>query len=234
LSGILQDGLLGDQEIAVGIRSNSHYRISARVLSRQVGMLIGLRKVKDSWAHGEHFEKQSGGSFAVFWHGSGRFLKVPPEGYFYFYPFEKRKDEKIMKKTLKSALALLLLCTLTLTFFSCKEERDLWKDALYLEDTTLGEGERTAVLEVTALERKVTFTVKTDKEMLGEALLEIGLIEGDMDTYGLYVKKVNGMRADYEKDGRYWALYIDGEYGLSGVDSVKIEEGVVYRFDYAK
>jgi hypothetical protein len=139
-----------------------------------------------------------------------------------------------MKKTLKSALALLLLCTLTLTFFSCKEERDLWKDALYLEDTTLGEGERTAVLEVTALERKVTFTVKTDKEMLGEALLEIGLIEGDMDTYGLYVKKVNGMRADYEKDGRYWALYIDGEYGLSGVDAVKIEEGVVYRFDYAK
>jgi hypothetical protein len=139
-----------------------------------------------------------------------------------------------MKKTLKSALALLLLFTLTLTFFSCKEERDLWKDALYLEDTTLGEGERTTVLEVTALERKVTFTVKTDKEMLGEALLEIGLIEGDMDTYGLYVKKVNGMRADYEKDGRYWALYIDGEYGLSGVDSVKIEEGVVYRFDYAK
>ena len=28
LSGILRDRMLGDKEIAVGIRSNSHYRIS--------------------------------------------------------------------------------------------------------------------------------------------------------------------------------------------------------------
>ena len=40
LSGILQDGMFEDQEIAVRIRSNSHYRISCK--SSQVGMLIAL------------------------------------------------------------------------------------------------------------------------------------------------------------------------------------------------
>ena len=52
MSGILQDGMLGDKEIAVRIRSNSHYRISCGNTS-PVGMLIALRSVKVSWAIGE-------------------------------------------------------------------------------------------------------------------------------------------------------------------------------------
>lgn len=39
LSGILQDGMFGGKEIAVGIRSNSHYRISRLFGQGQVGML---------------------------------------------------------------------------------------------------------------------------------------------------------------------------------------------------
>ena len=157
-----------------------------------------------------------------------------PEGYFYFYPFEKERKKTNMKQTIKSSVALLLLLAIALTFACCKESTDPWESATYLEDTTLGEGSKTVLFEVTALERKVTFTVKTDKEILGDALLEVGLIEGDMESYGLYVKKVNGMRADYDKDGRYWALYENDEYALTGVDAVEIKEGVVYRFDYAK
>ena len=42
LSGILRDGMFGDKEIAVGIRSNSHYRISCERDASQVGMLIVL------------------------------------------------------------------------------------------------------------------------------------------------------------------------------------------------
>ena len=42
LSGILCDGMLGDKEIAVRIRSNSHYRISCLQAAGQVGMLIVL------------------------------------------------------------------------------------------------------------------------------------------------------------------------------------------------
>ena len=42
LSGVLHDRMLGDKEIAVRIRSNSHYRISCLQAAGQVGMLIVL------------------------------------------------------------------------------------------------------------------------------------------------------------------------------------------------
>ena len=75
---------------------------------------------------------------------------------------------------------------------------------------------------------ETTITVQTDKQMVGEALQENGLIEGEEGAYGLYVTVVNGIRADYDKDGVYWAFYIDGEYAMSGVDSTTIEEGSSY------
>ena len=74
------------------------------------------------------------------------------------------------------------------------------------------------------------FEIHTDKETVGEALLELGLIEGEESEYGLYVKTVNGITADYDKDGTYWAFYINGEYASSGVDSTKIAEGESYSF----
>ena len=78
-------------------------------------------------------------------------------------------------------------------------------------------------------EHLVTFTINTDKEILGDALLELGLVAGEAGAYGLYVKRVNGVRADYDIDGHYWALYIDGAYGLAGVDTTPITAGSVYR-----
>ena len=74
------------------------------------------------------------------------------------------------------------------------------------------------------------FEIHTDKETVGEALLELGLIAGEESEYGLYVKTVNGITADYDKDGTYWAFYINGEYASSGVDSTKITEGESYSF----
>ncbi len=72
------------------------------------------------------------------------------------------------------------------------------------------------------------FEIHTDKETVGEALIELGLIEGDEGEYGLYIKKVNGITADYDKDGVYWAFYVNGEYASSGVDLTKITEGESY------
>ena len=75
-----------------------------------------------------------------------------------------------------------------------------------------------------------SFEIHTDKETVGEALLELGLIDGEEGEYGLYVKTVNGITVDYDKDGKYWAFYINGEYASSGVDSTKITEGESYSF----
>ena len=35
---------------------------------------------------------------------------------------------------------------------------------------------------------------------------------------------------DYDKDGTYWAFYINGEYASTGVDSTTIKEGDSYSF----
>ena len=103
-------------------------------------------------------------------------------------------------------------------------EASVWDNAQYTEDTELGEGASTITVECTADDRTVTFTVHTDAEYLGAALQEIGLLEGEESQYGLFVTAVNGMGADYEADGYYWAIYIDGEYALTGVDSTPVTD----------
>ena len=74
------------------------------------------------------------------------------------------------------------------------------------------------------------FEIHTDKETVGEALMELELIAGEESEYGLYVKTVNGITADYDKDGVYWAFYVNDEYAATGVDSTTITEGDSYSF----
>ena len=132
-------------------------------------------------------------------------------------------------KTNRILLVALLL--VAVVFSSCGKAIDVWADAAYKEDTTLGEGATSLTVEVTAEDKTVTFTVNTDETTVGEALLELGLIDGEVGAYGLYVKTVNGMLADYDIDGSYWAFYINGEYAMTGVDITEITEGVIYSLE---
>ncbi len=96
--------------------------------------------------------------------------------------------------------------------------------------TELGEGATQFTLEVVDDEGKLTsFLISTDRETVGEALLELGLIEGDEGAYGLYIKKVNGVFAEYETTGTYWAFYVGGKFALKGISETEIEAGVIYR-----
>lgn len=81
---------------------------------------------------------------------------------------------------------------------------------------------------------ETAITVKTDKKMVGEALLDEKIVEGETGDYGLYVKKVNGIAADYNVDQTYWAFYIDGEYAMTGVDVTEIAPGVTYMMKVEK
>lgn len=110
----------------------------------------------------------------------------------------------------------------------------LWENATYLKDMTFGEGSKTVVVEVKVGDDSIIFTVKTDKDTVGEALIEHSLIEGDESQYGLYVKKVNGILADYDIDQSYWSFYINGEYAMSGVDTTNIDTGATYKLEYTK
>ena len=141
-----------------------------------------------------------------------------------------------MKKSVRSFLSLTLVLIMAFFAVSCadKAEASLWDDAVYTSDTELGEGEKVLSIEVSAQDKTVVFTVKTDKETVGEALLENGIIEGEQGPYGLYIKKVNGIRAAYDLDKAYWAFYVDGDYAVSGVDATPIDQEVVYGLTYTK
>lgn len=95
----------------------------------------------------------------------------------------------------------------------------------------LGQGSTVFTFTVVDGEGEEThFEINTDKETVGEALLELELIAGDESEYGLYVKTVNGITVDYDKDGKYWAFYVDDEYAQAGVDTTAITEGASYAF----
>ena len=81
---------------------------------------------------------------------------------------------------------------------------------------------------------ETSFDIHTDAETVGAALLEQNLIAGEDSEYGLYVKTVNGITADYDTDGTYWAFYVNGEYAMTGVDSTPVENGAVYAFKVEK
>ena len=157
-----------------------------------------------------------------------------------------------MKQTAIKILSLLLclFCIFTcLALVSCKGNEEpqnttepaqstaldpLWSDATYTADKTFGNGAKTIKVEVIAGETSVTFTVKTDKSTLADALLEHELIAGDMSTYGLYVKTVNGILADWDVDQTYWGVGIEGKAASTGASDIKIKDGEHYEFTRKK
>ena len=138
-----------------------------------------------------------------------------------------------MKRIINIINAIALVFALAVSLTACAPA-DPWKSAKYTEDTTLGEGTCTFYTEVKVGEHTVTFTIKTDETILGDALLGVELIAGEDSDYGLYVKDVNGIRADYDLDQAYWGFYENGEMLMVGVDGVEIEDGDHYEIVYSK
>ena len=82
---------------------------------------------------------------------------------------------------------------------------------------------------------------KTSKEYssstaktLADILKENDLVEGEESEYGLMITTVNGVKADYNTDGAYWALYKNVEYMMTGADGETLEAGAVYGLVYTK
>ena len=138
-----------------------------------------------------------------------------------------------MKKIFSFALCLSMMIILA----SCGKQSpdtDLWATATYLEDIELGEGEKTLITEVIAGEKSVVFTIHTDAVTVGEALNEHQLVSGEQGAYGLYIKSVNGIVADYDKNQSYWAITHAGEYMTTGVDGTEFANGDKFELTYTK
>ncbi len=142
-----------------------------------------------------------------------------------------------MKNSMKKIVTMLLVFLMLLSAVACQQnegEKSLWDNAKYNADTTLGEGAKTLIVKVQAEDKTVTFTINTDKETVGAALLEHSLVAGEESEYGLYIKEVNGIKADYDTDGAYWGFFQNGEYMMTGADATNFESGQSYEFVYTK
>ncbi|MBQ6947562.1 MAG: DUF4430 domain-containing protein [Clostridia bacterium] len=136
-------------------------------------------------------------------------------------------------KWLSLILCMVLIAAVALCFTGCNNDTpaEVPQDATQTEAKEVGTGKTTFTFTVTDTEGKETvFTVHTDKTVVGEALQENGLIAGEESEFGLYVKTVNGITLDYNKDGKYWAFYENGTMAAKGVDSTEIKADGAYAF----
>ena len=162
------------------------------------------------------------------------------------------------KKMKSLFLCMMLIVAMAFTTVGCnnKKESSVEENTAVVEETVesgveestavveeivesevevLGEGETMFLFTVVDKDGNETnYEIHTDKEVVGEALLDLELIAGEDGDFGLYVKTVNGITADYDVDQTYWAFYVDGEYAMSGVDATEIEDGVSYAFKVEK
>ena len=137
---------------------------------------------------------------------------------------------------MKKICSFMLCLSMIIILVSCggEVEVDLWNTAIYIQDTELGEGEKTLITEVIAGEKSVLFTIHTDATTVGEALSEHQLVSGEQGAYGLYIKTVNGITADYDVNQSYWAITKDGEYLTSGADGLEFADGYKFELTYTK
>ena len=138
---------------------------------------------------------------------------------------------------IKKIISFLLFFALCICISACggdTSQDDLWKDASYTNDAAFGNGAKIIELEVKAGNKSVTFTINTDADNLEDALTEHNIIDGDEGPYGIYIKKVNGITADYDVDQSYWSLSKNGEPLMSGASGVQLNGGEHFEFVYTK
>lgn len=127
--------------------------------------------------------------------------------------------KKQCRKYLTLTLCMVLIAAFALTFAACSQ-----KEAPAQTGKTI----HYTVITVDLDGNETTYDITTDKKTVGEELIARGIIAGDESEYGLYIKTVNGLTLDWDKDAKYWSFYIGEEYATTGVDMTDAEDGVTY------
>ena len=146
-----------------------------------------------------------------------------------------------MKKLTHLAWLLAWILTAAVVFSACAKEAPSASSQAASEAVSqaqtqeLGEGKTQFALKVVDGDgNEAAFTIHTDEETVGAALMKLELIAGDEGDFGLYIKTVNGITADYDKDKTYWAFYVNDEYAMTGVDATAIDASATYMLKVEK
>ncbi|MBE6562954.1 MAG: DUF4430 domain-containing protein [Ruminococcaceae bacterium] len=129
------------------------------------------------------------------------------------------------RRVLSAVSLVVLMAVMALSMISCDKK----------DDAPASGTEVTITVQVTDDKGEMTpYSITTTETTLRGALEQEELVEGEESEFGLYIKKVCGITADYDVDGSYWALYKNGEYLANSVDAEILEDGAVYEITYTK
>ncbi len=137
-----------------------------------------------------------------------------------------------MKKFSLKLLSILCALVLLISVVSCNKTEastGLWENATYKSSTEIGNGSKSIEIEIVIDADSIVLEINTDKENVGEALFELGLIND-----ASFFDTLNGIKADWAKDKAYWGFYLENEMLPYGVSDAKINGGEHYRFVYTK
>ena len=129
------------------------------------------------------------------------------------------KNTKIITKVLALALVV-LMAVMSLTACGTANTNS---------DTDSTPAAQTQTVSITvkviaADKTEKTFSIETEKKNLGDALLEEGLVTEDEHKSGFYTY-IDGVRADYNKDGSWWCFTKGGETVMVGANELEIADG---------
>ena len=101
---------------------------------------------------------------------------------------------------------------------------------------TSGDIKNITITVVNSKEESTVYQLETQSEYLRGAMEEAqkdGLtFSGNEDVYGLMLITINGERADYNLDGAYWSIIVNGEYGMNGIDTQPVKDGDEFKLVY--
>ena len=142
------------------------------------------------------------------------------------------------KTSLSFILCLVLIAAMALLTIGCTDtttETPQTSAETTSDITVMGEGATVFYFNVIDKDGNTTkFEIHTNKTTVGAALLELELIAGEEGAYGLYVKTVNGITADYTVDQTWWEFFVGEQSSLTGVDLTNITAGETYAFKVSK
>ncbi|MCR4924228.1 MAG: DUF4430 domain-containing protein [Lachnospiraceae bacterium] len=89
-------------------------------------------------------------------------------------------------------------------------------------------GNKAYELEVNDGNKSIKYSGSTDAMYLSELMDELKqedfTYEGSSEEFGTYITSVNGVNAN-EGEKTAWMIYVNGEYGMYGVDAQSVNDG---------
>ena len=143
-----------------------------------------------------------------------------------------RKND--FSKILSLSVIFVLIAAMALCIVSCGGKNDSKDGYVASEDATVKEELTITVTVIDNEGKSEEFKINTKSDNLGDALVMSGLVEGEDCQFGLFIKSVNGLRADYDLDGAYWSVSKGGEMLMTGASETPIADGDSFELTYTK